>query len=806
MRILIFTLLLSLISAGSLFSQQEWNISSDDFNALGTITSDTTVNGLTIYATSEKTVVVEPNDKTLGDMVFTTRMKLGGNGSLTEGGMYRILAFDVEANTKISIAAISSSSSADREMLFINATTGDTLSSQPVYGAAISMVEYEYTGEATTMYVASAASGINVYYLKTEVISEPIVSDDALAIFDPEAIDESTLPEGITIVELDGKKYAQVILNSWSSSFPVNAFDLTGMTHFTAETKYAGGVSGFEVSTINTFLKLVDNSSDAWAELAASGVKSHETFKVDKVALATTGTATHVQVAGQETTGWNAVVGDTLFIGKIRAINVDPMAIFDPDMADPDMLPEGSSIVEIEGKKYVQVILNGWSSSIPVLPFTLPEEKMDFTVKTKYSVGASGFEIDKIKTFLKMVDDTKEDWAELSAAGVPSKAEFTKNRLTYATAGTVTNIQIAGQETTGWNAVVGDTLWFGKWRLAEALDPMVIVDPATIDPADLATGWEVVDIEGTKYFKVLLQGWNTVQPIDAYTFPEGCTGMKMMVKYEEGTSGFTYDKVNTFLKLTDANWAEICASGQGSSTEFKEYTVNIADISLAAANLQVAGQETTGWDAVEGDYLYISKVTAVVPVERTTPVIFVVDDSKYKSLTEVVLRGSWLQASGEYDALWDGGIDQTNMYDDGTHGDATAGDNIWTVSMLLVSDAGANTWEWGFFGNGTWIPKANIQFSLPDASAVTSTYTIGGTGIDNLGITLNVYPNPTSGILNIEGTNLESVEVYNLTGARILTNRLSNNRIDVSNLNNGVYILKIVTENGETAVSRFSKR
>ena len=57
---------------------KEWNISSADFNALGEISATTTVNDLTIYANSEKTVTIDDNNKSLDGMDFTSRLKLGG--------------------------------------------------------------------------------------------------------------------------------------------------------------------------------------------------------------------------------------------------------------------------------------------------------------------------------------------------------------------------------------------------------------------------------------------------------------------------------------------------------------------------------------------------------------------------------------------------------------------------------------------------------------------------------------------------------------------------------------------------------
>ena len=63
------------------------------------------------------------------------------------------------------------------------------------------------------------------------------------------------------------------------------------------------------------------------------------------------------------------------------------------------------------------------------------------------------------------------------------------------------------------------------------------------------------------------------------------------------------------------------------------------------------------------------------------------------------------------------------------------------------------------------------------------------------------YPNPTSSIVNIKNkSNIKSVVLYDTLG-RILLNKeinQSNFVLDISNQNKGVYLLKVVTENGSS--------
>jgi len=60
---------------------------------------------------------------------------------------------------------------------------------------------------------------------------------------------------------------------------------------------------------------------------------------------------------------------------------------------------------------------------------------------------------------------------------------------------------------------------------------------------------------------------------------------------------------------------------------------------------------------------------------------------------------------------------------------------------------------------------------------------------------LKVYPNPVKDIINISGKEILNVEVFTLQGKKLFA-PYSNNQINISNLAQGVYILKIDSKNG----------
>jgi len=156
---------------------REWNISADAYKYLGTLEATQKVAGLNIFAEPGKSVAIDANNKTVDEMSFTHRLKLGGSGSFDDDGqpIARVLGIDVKGNTGITVAAMSSSGSSDR-ILNIAAGHKDSIIAEfPALGASLTKGVYTYEGDATTLYFYSPSSGVNVYYISTGYI----VSDDA---------------------------------------------------------------------------------------------------------------------------------------------------------------------------------------------------------------------------------------------------------------------------------------------------------------------------------------------------------------------------------------------------------------------------------------------------------------------------------------------------------------------------------------------------------------------------------------------------------------------------------------------------
>lgn len=135
-----------------------WNFSDTDLNGLGEITAETSVRKLHFLATAEKSMSVVESLNTTDGISFTHCLKLGGKG----GTAYRQLFFSVKGGCTIDIYLVSSSGTNARTLNLCVGAYGNNPVAIP---AAITLTKqtYVYTGDAATIYLYSADSGINIY-------------------------------------------------------------------------------------------------------------------------------------------------------------------------------------------------------------------------------------------------------------------------------------------------------------------------------------------------------------------------------------------------------------------------------------------------------------------------------------------------------------------------------------------------------------------------------------------------------------------------------------------------------------------
>lgn len=90
-------------------------------------------------------------------------------------------------------------------------------------------------------------------------------------------------------------------------------------------------------------------------------------------------------------------------------------------------------------------------------------------------------------------------------------------------------------------------------------------------------------------------------------------------------------------------------------------------------------------------------------------------------------------------------------------------------------------------------------------SALSGTVNGMATSIESYSdVDVNIFPNPAQQLLNVEGENIAEIGIYNAMGQLVLTAQPSENRtqLNVAHLTRGVYIVKVVTADGGTAIRK----
>ena len=102
------------------------------------------------------------------------------------------------------------------------------------------------------------------------------------------------------------------------------------------------------------------------------------------------------------------------------------------------------------------------------------------------------------------------------------------------------------------------------------------------------------------------------------------------------------------------------------------------------------------------------------------------------------------------------------------------------------------------------IPTGNVQVRVKavdnsnfKSEELISDAPFGSTNINNIENNISIYPNPTTNFITINAENITSVKIINITGKIISSYEVTDNSttIDLSNIEKGIYFVKINTEN-----------
>ena len=208
-------------------SSKSWNMSNSNFKGLGTLSSNVTVDGLTLLANSSKTMQVKAENASVDGNDFTYCLALGGGGSAS----YRAVALDISGKSNIKITARSSGTS--ERTLNVADANGNILGTVSCGStAALGNVFTEYSGK---VYIYSAGSGINIYKIQLDTTgslpggssgsSETKTEATTSAAITTTKANEST-GSGTTVTNYSGLLSAVKNLSSKGGTIYVNAKEL----------------------------------------------------------------------------------------------------------------------------------------------------------------------------------------------------------------------------------------------------------------------------------------------------------------------------------------------------------------------------------------------------------------------------------------------------------------------------------------------------------------------------------------------------------------------------------------------------
>jgi hypothetical protein len=154
----------------------------------------------------------------------------------------------------------------------------------------------------------------------------------------------------------------------------------------------------------------------------------------------------------------------------------------------------------------------------------------------------------------------------------------------------------------------------------------------------------------------------------------------------------------------------------------------------------------------------------------------------------------------------------TNIFDRSV--DAYAGtldSRWWQVNCATVnyhwdaarSMAVSNCSNSGFNLLTAWFNGANIVYKESPNTMAFKTTGVGHSAPKDV----NVFPIPVSNVLHVEGSNNASYSITDITGKKLGSGRIdAEARLDVSSLQNGMYLLNLADETGSAQSIRFTKQ
>jgi len=329
---------------------------------------------------------------------------------------------------------------------------------------------------------------------------------------------------------------------------------------------------------------------------------------------------------------------------------------------------------------------------------------------------------------------------------------------------------------------------------------------ATVLPANVTDGtytWSVVN--GT--------GAATIDAAGLLT--ASADGDVTVTATANDASGLTGDAIIT-ISNQDILVSSITVQGQsGVST----ITTNAGTLQMEATVLPAnATDGTYTWSVVNGTGAATIDATGLLTASADGDVTVTATANDASGLTgdavitisnqDILVTSITVQGQGGVSTIT---LDDGTLQMEATVLPANATDGTYTWS--LANGTGQATIDAAGLLTATHNGDVTVTATANDASGVAGTAVITITNQTSVGVNENgnlnisIFPNPTQAFVNIlSDVQINSVNIYNVAGKLIMTDKAENNIINIKDLANGSYIIVINTINGLNHTSRFVKQ
>ena len=421
---------------------------------------------------------------------------------------------------------------------------------------------------------------------------------------------------------------------------------------------------------------------------------------------------------------------------------------------------------------------------------------------TKFRIGFSSTDMNESSfTFLNEI--TAPVWMETYTTIIPAGTKYI-----------AIDVTMMGSYTY-WFWQIANTLYIDNFSLTAITEPMILVDPSTLNMGSIELG--TTSVKTANVLTALLTNDITVNaPANfevstdngssyAATATVPAAGGSMLVRYAPTTEGTHTGNITLTSGSSNAN---ITVSGSAANCSTAENTPFMEDfeseLSACWLNIDNDGDGYTWMSTLDfsgilsahsGDGAYISEsynsaAGALTPDNwLITPAINIPSTGGYISWWVAAQDADY--AADHYDVKVSTN-GSTNLSDFTTIYSETLSTTEWLMKSITLNPS----------YNGQTIRVAFVHNNCTDMFIMKIDDILIGEGVGINAVeenSVNIYPNPANNVINVNATsNISNVEVYTIAGQKVgdFTANSTYTAISTSNLTSGLYLMKIHTENG----------